>query len=291
MSDRISVLIADDNIEFGSLIHEYMNQQGDIKVLGIANDGLQAVEMIKILTPDVVILDIIMPNLDGIGVLERVSKMQLKPKPIFIILSALNQDRMIKKAMSLGADYYIVKPFDLDVLVSRIRQIYNDQGTKIYNNQRTKIYNDQRIKSSVCDSITKEEFSTHNNESVFPSKGLESDVAKLLKAMGISPHMSGYKYLREAIKLSLKGSGKMKNYVTKEIYPKVAEKFDTTPQKVERAIRNAIEYAWNGENPQGLEKLYGCQISFRRGRPTNSQFIAMVTDRLRIMGINNVDAE
>ena len=105
MTDVISVLIADDNIEFGNLTHEYMKQQKDIKVVGIAHDGLQAVEMIKVFKPDVVILDIIMPNLDGIGVLERVAKMQLKSKPIIIILSALNQDGIIQKTISLGADY------------------------------------------------------------------------------------------------------------------------------------------------------------------------------------------
>jgi len=273
MTDIISVLIVDDNIEFGNLIHEYMNQQKDIKVVGVALDGLQAIEMIKILTPDVVILDIIMPNLDGIGVLENVSEMQLKPKPIFIILSALNQDGLIQKTISLGADYYIVKPFDLSVLVSRIRQIYNEKRKTFH------VYN----------GIASEGFSPYNSKLMTAARKLEIDVAKLLKTLGISPHMTGYKYLREAIKLSLKDSGKVKNSVTKVIYPAVAEKFSTTPQKVERAIRNAIECAWHRGNPQGLEEFYGCQINFRRGKPTNSQFIAMVSDRLRIMGINDVE--
>jgi len=273
MEDRISVLIVDDNIEFGNLIHEYMSKQNDIRVVGVARDGLEAVEMIKDFTPDVVILDIIMPNLDGIGVLENVSEMQLKSKPIFIIHSALNQDGMIQKTISLGADYYIVKPFDLGVLILRIRQFYND---------KKKTYPVYKKRPS-------EDFSPNKSEPVTVDKKFELDVAKLLKTLGISPHMSGYKYLREAIKLTLKNSGKTKNSVTKVIYPTVAEKFSTTPQKVERAIRNAIEYAWNRGNPQGLEALYGYQINFRRGRPTNSQFIAMISDRLRIMGIDDIE--
>ncbi|HHW00136.1 MAG TPA: sporulation transcription factor Spo0A [Clostridiaceae bacterium] len=273
MTDMISVLIVDDNVEFGNLMHEYMNQQKDIKVVGVALDGLQAIEMIKAFTPDVVILDIIMPNLDGIGVLENVSEMQLKPKPIFIVLSALNQDGLIQKTISLGADYYIVKPFDLNVLISRIRQIYSE---------KRKIF-------PVYSGIVSEGFSQDNNEQMTVAKKLEIDIAKLLKTLGISPHMTGYKYLKEAVKLSLKDSGKARNSVTKVIYPAVAEKFSTTPQKVERAIRNAIECAWNRGNPQGLEEVYGCQMSFRRGKPTNSQFIAMVSDRLRIMGIKNVE--
>lgn len=272
MADVISVLIADDNIEFGNLTSEYMAKQKDIKVVGIAHDGLQAVEMIKTSMPDVVILDIIMPNLDGIGVLERIASMQLKSKPIIIILSALNQDGIIQKTISLGADYYIVKPFDLSVLVSRIRQIYNEKSNIF----------------STSNGITGERAFLHNNNrQIPPVKSLEVNVAKLLKILGISPHMTGYKYLKEAIKLSLEESGKIKHSVTKVIYPMIAEKFGTSPQKVERAIRNAIECAWERGNPQGLEILYGCRISFKRGRPTNSQFIAMVSDRLRIMGIKN----
>ncbi len=271
MAEMISVLIADDNIEFGNLTSEYMAKQEDIKIVGIAHDGLQAVEMIKTSMPDVVILDIIMPNLDGIGVLERIASMQLKSRPIIIILSALNQDGIIQKTISLGADYYIVKPFDLGVLVSRIRQIYNEKSHMF----------------SACDGIAGERFLLHNNRPIPSASSLEVNIARLLKILGISPHMTGYKYLREAVKLSLEESGKVKRSVTKVIYPAVAEKYGTSPQKVERAIRNAIECAWQRGNPHGLEILYGCQINFRRGRPTNSQFIAMVSDRLRIMGVKN----
>ncbi|HEX3029447.1 MAG TPA: response regulator, partial [Clostridia bacterium] len=126
--DEITLLIADDNVEFGDLLNEQISKEDDIKVLGVARDGLKAVEMIKQLSPDIVILDIIMPNLDGIGVLERMQSLQLMHKPLFIMLSAIGQDIFVQRAIILGAEYYIVKPFDIDILISRIRQIHNDDN-------------------------------------------------------------------------------------------------------------------------------------------------------------------
>lgn len=272
MEDRISVLIADDNIEFGDLLHEYMSRHEDIKVVGVARDGLQAVEMVKLLVPDIVILDIIMPNLDGIGVLEKVSKMKFESKPMFIVLSAIGQDVFIQKAISLGAEYYIIKPFDADILISRIRQIYNEKDTTHFTHKKTFSKN-----SSLWDI-----------KPASPAKSLELEVTRLLRLVGIPPHMSGYQYLREAIVQTLKNTSKTHHSVTKVIYPAVAERFNTTPQKVERAIRNAIESTWQRGNPQAFETLYGCQVGSNRGKPTNSQFIAMASDRLRMMGVNEI---
>lgn len=266
MGDRISVLIADDNIEFGNLLNEYMSQYEDIKVVGVARDGLQAVEMIKLLMPDIVILDIIMPNLDGIGVLEKMSKAQMDPKPMIIVLSAIGQDVFIQKAISLGAEYYIVKPFDADILVLRMRQVYNEKYTTHFTYKKY-----FHIDSSLRDI-----------KNMSREKALEVEVTRILRTIGIPPHMSGYQYLRYAIMQTLKTTAKGNNSVTKVIYPAVAEEFDTTPQKVERAIRNAIESAWQRGNPEAFNVLYGCRMNFSRGRPTNSQFIAMVSDRLRI---------
>jgi len=124
MKEKISILIADDNMEFVELLKEYMEQYEDLDVVGTAKDGLQAIEMIKSLKPDVVVLDIIMPNIDGIGVLEKLETHKMERKPIFIMLSAIGQDMFIQKAVSLGAEYYIIKPFDVEVLVTRIRQLY-----------------------------------------------------------------------------------------------------------------------------------------------------------------------
>lgn len=271
MKDKISVLITDDNIEFGELLNEYMNHCSDITVVGLARDGLQALDMIKELKPDVVILDVIMPNLDGIGVLERISSMDLIHKPIFIMLSAVGQDIFIQQALSLGAVYYIVKPFNIDVLISRIRQLYKEYYA--FSLSDSKAY--------------KFKLSEQSDSKVSNTHDIEVQVTYMMHDIGIPPHMSGYQYIREAIMQSVNNS-KAFSSITKVIYPSVAEKFNTTPQKVERSIRNAIESTWSRGNPDTIDNLFGYTINYSKGKPTNSEFIAMIADKVRInMNINN----
>jgi two-component system, response regulator, stage 0 sporulation protein A len=264
MNERISILIADDNIEFGDLLNDYINQEVDLQVVGIARDGLNALEMIKALEPDVVILDIIMPNLDGIGVLEKIAQVHLNKKPLFLMLTAIGQDVFIQRAMLLGAEYYIVKPFDVGVLVSRIRQMYKEKRFSSFN---------QNI------SVPKaEQPYVLRLEHVM---NLEVEVTNLMHEVGIPPHMSGYQFIREAIIQTVNNS-KLFNSITKVLYPKVAEHFGTTPQKVERAIRNAIESAWERGNPDSIDSLFGYTINYSKGKPTNSEFIAMMADKVRV---------
>jgi two-component system response regulator (stage 0 sporulation protein A) len=269
MKNEISVLIADDNFEFGDLLKEYMAQVDDIHVLGVARDGLQAMEMIASLKPDVVILDVIMPNLDGIGVLEKMSEVQTNRKPLFIMLSAIGQDIFIQQAISLGAEYYIVKPFDVDVLVSRIRQLYKEKRL-----------------SSVLDNRSFVRSTPSNNfRQTEHVRDLEIQVTNLMRDVGIPPHMAGYQYMREAIIQTINNS-KVFSSITKVLYPAVAEKYGSTPQKVERAIRNAIESAWSRGNPDSIDSLFGYTINYSKGKPTNSEFIAMMADKVRIsMGL------
>lgn len=264
MKERISILIADDNIEFGDLLNDYINQEVDLQVVGIARDGLNALEMIKLLEPDVVILDIIMPNLDGIGVLEKIPQIQINKKPLFLMLSAVGQDVFIQKAIALGAEYYIVKPFDVEVLISRIRQLYKEKNTNSYS---------QKVSFPKVDQT--------NTVRIEQLRSLEVEVTNLMHEVGIPPHMSGYQYIREAIIQSVNNS-KVFNSITKVLYPKVAERFGTTPQKVERAIRNAIESAWVRGNPDSIDSLFGYTINYNKGKPTNSEFIAMMADKVRV---------
>ena len=266
MVEKISILIVDDNIEFGNLLHEYLRQHEDVHVPGVARDGLEAIDMIKSLNPDVVILDIVMPSLDGIGVLERVSKLQLVKRPVFVVLSAVGQDMFTQKAMALGAEYYMVKPCDIEVLLTRVREIYNE---KCYLQNR---FSKLELSSSRL---------LKPYKPVQPSHNLELEVTNLMHAVGIPPHMIGYQYLREAIMQS-SNSTRAFTSVTKVLYPEVAKRFESTPQKVERAIRNAIESAWirgrNGHNPA----IFGGLINFSKDKPTNSEFIAMMSDRLKV---------
>lgn len=273
MIDEVSVLIVDDNIEFGDLLKEYLGAEEDIRIVGIAGDGLQALDMIKALTPDIVILDVIMPNLDGIGVLEKISTMKLNRKPIFIMLSAIGQDVFIRRAITLGAEYYIVKPFDINVLISRVRQLHTESRSETDQKNRyfsTASYEDGRQVSQERD--------------------LEATVTKLMHSMGIPPHMAGYQYIREAVLFSLR-STKIFNSVTKVIYPAVAAKFNTTPQKVERAIRNAIDSAWSRTPASGEAIHMLITATNRKNKPTNSEFLAIMTDRIRLTTGNKQPAE
>ncbi len=262
--DEISVLIADDNEEFGSLLTEYFNREEDIQVVGVAGDGLQAVDMILSLKPDIVILDIIMPNLDGIGVLEKIAELKLDKKPLFLMLSAIGQDVFIQKAMALGAQYYILKPFNINVLLSRIRQMY-----------------DERLKDSIIKSSTAVNPAYQNQALLRPSHELEVEVTNLMRDVGIPAHMVGYQYIREAIIQAVCMETTVVS-ITKVLYPKVARKFETTPKKVERAIRNAIENAWTRGNPDSIDALFGYRAGFNREKPTNSEFLALMVDRMKL---------
>ncbi|HOQ37354.1 MAG TPA: sporulation transcription factor Spo0A [Acetivibrio sp.] len=265
MKGEISVLIADDNYEFAGLLKEYMDQYEDIEVIGIAKDGLQAIEMIVSLKPDVVVLDIIMPNLDGLGVLERLSSMQIDFRPMYIMLTAIGQDVFVQRAVALGAEYYIIKPFDAEVLVKRIRQLYKEKYMSAFSNKPV-VKNTDMINSSANVDRTYE---------------IEVEVTNLMHEVGIPPHMAGYQYLREAI-IQTVLNNKAFTSITKTLYPEVAKKFNTTAQKVERAIRNAIESAWSRGNPDTMDSLFGYTYNSSKGKPTNSECIAMMADRIRI---------
>ncbi|MHB1419107.1 MAG: sporulation transcription factor Spo0A [Bacillota bacterium] len=249
MGDRISVLIADDNKDFCEILKDYMDQQDDFSLSGVAYNGNEALKMIQERRPDVVVLDIIMPHLDGIGVLEKFQEIHLDPRPKFIILTTLGQETMTCRSVELGADYYILKPFDIEVLATRIRQLANGQ-------------------SSV----------THPQ---IKSRNLDVEVTKIIHQMGVPAHIKGYQYLRDAI-LCVIDEVNLLGAVTKELYPMIAQKYVTTPSRVERAIRHAIELAWDRGNVEMMNRFFGYTINVERGKPTNSEFIAMVADKLRI---------
>ncbi|GAB6182131.1 sporulation transcription factor Spo0A [Desulfotomaculum defluvii] len=250
MRKAIKVLIADDNKDFCELLKEFINQQDDFSLVGIANNGLEALEIINSQAPDVMVLDIIMPHLDGIGVLEKISTGSVTHKPKVIMLTAFGQESVTSRAVELGADYYILKPFDFAVLATRIRQLADGVAVAQY---------------------------------ISPSKPRNLDVAvtNIIHEMGVPAHIKGYHYLREAI-LCVINDVNLLGAVTKELYPMIAQKYQTTPSRVERAIRHAIELAWDRGNIEMMTKFFGYTINLERGKPTNSEFIAMVADKLRI---------
>lgn len=253
---EINIVIVDDNKDFCEILEEYLTEQEDFKIVGKAYNGNQALELIQEKEPDLVLLDIIMPHLDGIGVLENMNVMSLKKRPKVIILTTLGQESTTHRSIDLGADYFILKPFDLDVLSTRIRQLFDNGSVR----EKNVFYQGQSGK---------------------PPKSMDVEVTRIIHQMGVPAHIKGYQYLRDAILFVIEDVNLL-GAVTKELYPMIAQKYTTTASRVERAIRHAIELAWDRGNVEMMTKFFGYTINIERGKPTNSEFIAMVADKLRM---------
>jgi len=257
----IRVLVADDNAEFGEIVCDYLSNYDDLEVVGRAEDGLEAINLIDEINPNVVILDIIMPHMDGLAVLEHYYKAPASAKPKFIILSAVGQDKITQQAVNLGAEYYIVKPFDLEILVERIRQLGRGDGI-------------------VTRSETSMKTPRPQPQSAKPAS-LESRITQIMRDVGVPAHIKGYQYMRDAVMLVIDDM-ELISSVTKRLYPELAKRYKTTPSRVERAIRHAIEVAWTRGQVETIHELFGYTINTKKGKPTNSEFIAMIADKLRL---------
>lgn len=206
-------------------------------------------------------MDIIMPKLDGLGVMERINQDTNIKKPAFIVVSAVSQEKMTEDAFALGADYYILKPFDNETIVNRIKK------TRTAANQRS--FSKMRKQS------------TYEDQKDYMEKNLETDVTNIIHEVGVPAHIKGYQYLRDAIIMSV-GDMEMLNSITKILYPTIAKHHQTTPSRVERAIRHAIEVAWSRGKMDTIEELFGYTVSNGKGKPTNSEFIALISDKIRL---------
>ena len=259
LMSKLSVAIADDNERILQLLGEIVSNDEELQVVGTAKDGEEAYKLIKDKEPDVVLLDIVMPKLDGLGVLDRVYKdKEIQKQPSFVMISAIGQEKITEAAFSMGADYYIMKPFDNEMVLSRIKNVQNVRTVPEI--KMVKPY---------------EKAPKENN------KTLEEIVTEIIHDVGVPAHIKGYQYLREAIIMSVLDMD-MLNSVTKVLYPEVAKKFKTTPSRVERAIRHAIEVAWSRGKVDTIEELFGYTVSIGKGKPTNSEFIALITDKIRM---------
>lgn len=283
MNEKLTVLVADDNKDFCDIIGQYLSKQNDIDLVGVVHDGIEALNQIIRLQPDVVVLDIIMPHMDGLGVLEKLSEDDtLEKLPKIIILSAVGQDKITQRAIALGADYYMVKPFNLELFVKRIRElgnnllVYPDYFTSNYPNYNTT--EEQRTKADIQENhMSYQGNKTKTNQ----QRNLEADITNIIHEIGVPAHIKGYQYLREAITMVVNDINLL-NGITKELYPGIAQVFNTTPSRVERAIRHAIEVAWSRGRVDTINKLFGYTIHDEKGKPTNGEFIAMIADKLRM---------
>ena len=257
--EKLKIAIADDNERMVRLLGKIVESDDELNVVGTAKDGEEAYEIIKNKQPDVVLLDIVMPKLDGLGVMDKVNKdTTLKKRPAFIMISAIGQEKITEDAFDLGADYFIMKPFDNDMLINRIRYIRNVHA--------------ENTKAGAAPAL---------EHTVVSDRNLESDITNIIHDIGIPAHIKGYQYLRDSIMLSVKDNDVI-NSITKILYPTIAKRYQTTSSRVERAIRHAIEVAWNRGNTETLNGLFGYTISNGKGKPTNSEFIALIADKIRL---------
>ena len=228
---KIKVCVVDDNRELVALLAEYISAQEDMEVIAVAHNGQECLNMLENVTPDILILDIIMPHLDGLGVLERLREMKRETMPNVIMLTAFGQEDVTKKAVDLGASYFILKPFDMENLANNIRQV-NGQGQSVIKSNSQMTYRTAEQKP----------------------KNLDASITSIIHEIGVPAHIKGYLYLREAISM-VYNDIELLGSITKVLYPDIAKKFNTTASRVERAIRHAIEVAWSRGNIESISSF------------------------------------
>ena len=249
--EKIKLVLVDDNIELVRMIEEYFSSnRAGIEVVYTAKNGGEGLDIIKNKQDeyDLVILDLVMPKLDGVGVLKQMKEENINKK--VIVLTSYNSSEMIRKVSEYGVDYYLLKPFDLPELEARILEVSNleKQGNKSIN-----LYK-------------------HN---------LQISITNILHELGVPSHIKGYQYIRESIMI-VYDRPEIVGGITKELYPEVADKYDTTVSRVERAIRHAIEVSWNRGSWDLMEDIFGHSIDIDKAKPTNSEFIVTIADKLKL---------
>ena len=242
MDNRRSVLLADANEEFRGMLREVIEKTEEFAVVGSTGDGTEALQILEQQKPDVAVIDVVLPGTDGLGILRRLKEQEARTK--VIMLSAFCTDQVVAEAMNLGATYFLPKPCEAQTLLDRMNTAFGQPATP-----------EER------------------------AVALKNRVTAVIHEIGVPAHIKGYQYLREAIIIAVNDL-EVINAVTKVLYPAVAKRFATTPSRVERAIRRAIEVAWDRGDLETLQKYFGYTVSNAKGKPTNSEFIAMIADRL-----------
>ena len=262
MSAAISIAIADDNQQTLNLLNDILEGEADFNIVGKADNGEDAYDMILKTNPDVVLLDVIMPRMDGISVMEKVKGNSQNEKiPSFIMVSAAGSENITEDAFQLGANYYIMKPFTKEIIIDRVRKVGQRRKGIVYQDLK-------RVKPYL-------------NKMEYIAQNLENDVTQMLHEIGIPAHINGYRYLMDAIVTCVADQETLIS-VTKVLYPTIAKKHLTTPSRVERAIRHAIEVAWSRGKMDTINELFGYTVSTGKGKPTNSEFIALIADKIRL---------
>ena len=249
MDNHTTVIIADNAEEFCTDLTAALKRSGGFQVLGIANDGEQAIRMVTERKPDILVLDLMLAKQDGLSVLKAISAMERRP--VTLATSRFVTDYVANAAATLGVRYLMLKPCDMTALVERLEEIRGGESQRKSAARNTGVSN------------------------------IESMVTGIIHEIGVPAHIKGYQYLREAIIIAVNDMDVI-NAITKVLYPQVAKTFQTTPSRVERAIRHAIEVAWDRGDLDTLQRFFGYTVSNTKGKPTNSEFIALIADKLQL---------
>ena len=242
--EKLKLFIADNSDNYRAELQDFFKDKYD--VVGTENNGEKTFEYLKNNKVDLLILDVVIGGIDGFELLSKINKLENKPK--IIINSSLTLDGFISKAMSEGANYYMIKPVDKNVLQKRIVELFETEQAPA---------------------------------PAAKNKALEEKITNIFITVGIPAHIKGYQYLRDAIIMSVNDI-EMLNSITKILYPTIAKKYQTTASRVERAIRHAIEVSWNRGKMDTIDALFGYTINNGKGKPTNSEFIALIADKIRL---------
>ena len=250
--NKIRVMLADDNQSILHLLKDFFSRKDDIELAAAVSDGTEIAETVRACRPDILVMDVIMPRKDGFMALEEMSQMDEALRPKVIVLTGLARDDFIMRAISLGASYYMVKPFDLHLLYSRILEVAGNHAAPLPAAAETPVQ----------------------------PETVDEHITNLFLTLGIPAHIKGYQYLREAVHMVIDNRDVI-NRITKELYPGIAGRFDTSASKVERAMRHAIEVAWSRGRLDAVNKMYGCKVFDAMDKPTNGEFISCVSEKIR----------
>ena len=259
MEKKISkIVVVDSNEGFSKSVKEYFMDSNELKVVGTYSNIIDAIDYISDNQVDVVLTDIIIPNADGFDLINEIQNLGLPHNPKIIVTSALTGEGFIQKAFTMGVSYYMLKPVNFELLEDRIKEVLKEDLSP------------QKNISNMSPSRPK-------------AKGLDEKITNIFITVGIPAHIKGYQFLREAIKMAI-DTPEIINSITKKLYPSIADKFDTSASKVERAIRHAIEVAWNRGKIENINNLFGIRVYGNNEKPTNGEFIALVADKMLIEG-------
>ena len=257
--EQVNVAIADDNERILDLLEEIINMDKELHVVGKAKNGEEMCQIIRNKQPDVVLLDLIMPKMDGLTVMEKINQdKNVQKRPDFIVVTAVGQERITEDAFNRGANYYIMKPFNNEMLLNRIKTV------------RRPVRSCEKRNDELSSQVP-----------YIREGDLENRVTNLLHEIGIPAHIKGYHYLRDSIIMAVQDMDVL-NAIPKVLYPTVAKRYQTTSSRVERAIRHAIEVAWNRGKLDTLDELFGYTVSTGKGKPTNSEFVALIADTIQL---------